>query len=403
MSRTVLKKEENQMKALLISNDRSLQEQVAALNSARPVAIALTARGGQPRDAHKFMADESPQLVALDAATTDIHEPGMLERFAAQYPQAAFMLLTADQSPETLLRAMRAGVREVLPLPLEAKAFNDALDRIMHKVSSPLRHGKVIAFISCKGGSGATFLATNFGHALTALGRKKVLLIDLNQQFGDAALYVSDKAPAMTLADVCAQIDRLDAAFLESSLINVSSDFGILAASGDPGRSADVKPEHIDAILPLARSYYDFIVLDVGRQIDSVTIHALDRADLIHPVLQLSLPYLRDGRRLLDVFRSLGYPREKARLIVNRYEKGGKLRLSDLESALGVGAAHTVPNNYAAVSDSVNQGVPILELSRTSPVAKSLAELVHHAIGPQSMEDKGFFSRIFNRRTQLAT
>ena len=93
----------------------------------------------------------------------------------------------------------------------------------------------------------------------------------------------------------------------------------------------EVKPEHIDVLLNLAVSHYDFVILDVGRQLDAVTIKALDRAEKIFPVLQTTLPFMRDASRLLSVFRSLGYPLAKVGLVVNRYEKGGEIALDDVE------------------------------------------------------------------------
>ena len=138
-------------------------------------------------------------------------------------------------------------------------------------------------------------------------------------------------------------------------------------------------------------------MLDVGRQIDALSLRALDNADTIYPVLQLALPDIRDGRRLLDIFRSLGYPMERTRLIVNRYEKGGKLRLADLEQALGADVVHTVPNDYLSATDSVNQGIPVLQLSRGSLVARSLADLVEVVTERRVTESKGLFDRLFGR------
>ena len=80
----------------------------------------------------------------------------------------------------------------------------------------------------------------------------------------------------------------------------------VLAAADDPAQAKEAKPEHMDAILRVARQHYDYIVLDVGRQIDAVSLRALDSTDIIYPVLQLALPDIRDARRLLDIFRSLG-------------------------------------------------------------------------------------------------
>ena len=180
-------------------------------------------------------------------------------------------------------------------------------------------------------------------------------------------------------------------------MITAASAFGILAAADDPAHAVDLKPEHMDAILRVARQHYDYIVLDVGRQIDAISLRALDSADGIYPVLQLGLPDIRDGRRLLDIFRSLGYPNDRTRLIVNRYEKGGKLRLVDLEQALGADVVHTVPNDYLSATDSVNQGIPVLQLSRSSNVARSLAELVELVASRRVAESKGLFDRIFGR------
>jgi pilus assembly protein CpaE len=386
------------MKAMLISKDSLLRAEIAAQGSARMPAMQLVASRNGLRDAVERQLPEVPELVILDASDISAEEGELVERLSKQYSASSFMLLTREPQQDLLIRAMRAGMREVLPLPLVHRAFHEAVDRIEVAAGlSPIREGKVLAFISCKGGSGATFLSTNFGYALAALADKKVLLIDLHGQFGDATLYVSDQKPAMTLSDICAQISRMDGAFLDSCLVHVASNFGVLAAADDPNRKVDMKPEHMDTILRIARQHYDFVVLDVGRQIDAISLRALDQADTIYPVLQLALPDIRDGRRLLDIFRSLGYPNERIRLIVNRYEKGGKLRLTDLEQALGADVVHTVPNDYLSATDSVNQGIPVLQLSRSSNVARSLAELVKMVASRRVAESKGLFDRLFGR------
>jgi pilus assembly protein CpaE len=382
------------MKALMIGNDSQLQAEISAQGAARlpPVQLAATRSGLQ--DAVERLLPDAPDLVLLDASEVEPGEAQLLERLVQHYPQASCVLLTRAPQHELLIRAMRAGMREVLQLPLVHRAFHEAMDRVeIERGVTRLRDGKALAFMSCKGGSGATFLSANFGYALAALADRKTLLVDLHGQFGDATLYVSDQKPAMTLSGICSQIGRLDGAFLESSLVHVAHNFGVLAAADD--HTLEMKPEHIDAILRVARQHYDYVLLDIGRQIDALSLRALDKSDLIFPVLQLALPDIRDGRRLLDIFRSLGYPVERTRLIVNRYEKNGKLRLADLEHALGAEVMHTVPNDYLSATDSVNQGIPLLQLARNSPVARSLAELVELVTERRTPESKGLFDRLF--------
>jgi pilus assembly protein CpaE len=386
------------MKALIITRDNELYSEVATQGAARVPPLILAARRASVREALDRMMSDIPSVVIVDASDPESTEGDLLERLTKNYPASCFVLLTREHQQDLLIRAMRAGVREVLPLPLVHRALHEAMDRVAASAGDGgVRDGRVLAFISCKGGSGATFISTNFGYALATLADKKVLLIDLHGQFGDATLYVSDQKPAMTLSDVCGQIARIDGPFLESCLVHVTSGFGVLAAADDPTHAIDLKPEHMDTILRVARQHYDFIVLDVGRQIDAISLRALDNADAIYPVLQLALPDIRDGRRLLDIFRSLGYPVENTRLVVNRYEKGGKLRLQDLTNALGAEVLHTVPNDYVAATDSVNQGVPVLQLSRTSAVARSLAELVEVVTARRVPESKGLFDRLFGR------
>jgi pilus assembly protein CpaE len=340
----------------------------------------------------------APDVLVYDAPAVETSDLDRVERLSQIYPRLAFIILSRQSSPEFLIQAMRAGIREVLPSPVDADALSSALQRIEDKRGNQSQtHGKVLAFISCKGGSGATFLATNLGYALATLKNKRVALIDLNLQFGDASLFVSDQKPQATISDIAQQIHRLDASFLESSMLQITPNFSVLAAPEDPAHANDVKPEHVDLLIKLVRRHYDFVILDVGRSLDAVSIHALDHADMIFPVLQTTLPYIRDGKRMLGVFRSLDYRKDKIHLIVNRHEKSGDIRLRDVEDAFGVKDVRTIPNHYEAAATSVNQGVPILKLAKGNPISKALQEFAHALSGDADATSTRWLSRVFQR------
>jgi pilus assembly protein CpaE len=339
-----------------------------------------------------------PDLLLLAQPIVNGKEFERIESLSSLHPGTAIIVACQQQTPEFLLQAMRAGVREVLPLPMDQHLLLEAVRRIDEKrISATRAQGKVLAFVSCKGGSGATFLAANLAYALAAAEGKKVALFDLNLQFGDASLFVSDQRPASSLAQVAQQIHRLDPSFLASSMVQVTPNFGVLAAPEDPTHANEVLPEHIDALLRLARQQYDFVVLDIGRNLDAVSVRALDQADMIFPILQATLPYIRDGKRMLSVFRSLGYREEKIHLIVNRHANSGDIRLSDCEKAYGKSMYRTIPNHYEAAAASVNQGVPVLQLARSSPVSKALQEMARQLAGEPEAEQRGWLSRILQR------
>ncbi|MGH8729191.1 MAG: AAA family ATPase [Burkholderiales bacterium] len=361
-----------------------------------PHSVALV-EGGMSK--LRIVADQRrPDLIVVDSMCRDLDELSGLEQLGIAYPQTMVILLCANQTPEFLLNAMRAGVREVLPSPVTREALQAAIRRVEMKLGvgkKTRQPGKVLAFIPCKGGSGATFIATNLGYQLAAEG-KKTLVIDLNLQFGDAVLFVHDHKSQSNLADVARNISRLDSSFLTASLVNVTPNFGVLAAPEDPGQAMEVKPEHIDVLLNLAANQYDFVILDIGRVLDAVTIKALDHAHQVFPVLQTTLPFIRDASRLLSVFRSLGYSKEKISLVVNRYDKSAEIKLEDVERSLGVSVFRTIPNHFEAVAASVNHGKPIMTIAKNNPVTKSLTDFAQGLLR-QPGEANGWLGRLIGR------
>lgn len=386
------------MKIAVISPNSAHLEDIGRYLQTQDGARVVALHAGGMTKVRVVADQQRPDLIILDSMCRDLEELPVLEYVSAQHPQTVVVLLCANHSPEFLINAMRAGVREVLQSPATKEALVAAVERIERRLglgAKPRQPGQIIAFIPCKGGSGATFLASNLGYQVAA-ENKKVILIDLNLQFGDAALFIHDHKPATNLGDVAHNIHRLDASFLAGSLVNVSPNYGVLAAPEDPGQAMEVKPEHVDVLLNLAVNNYDFVIVDVGRVLDAVTIKALDRANYVFPVMQLTLPFIRDANRLISAFRTLGYSKDKIRLVVNRFEKGSEIKLDDVERSLGVATFKTLPNSYEAVASAVNHGRPIASFARNNPVAKGLQELAHALVRP-STEVSGVLGKLLRR------
>jgi len=183
---------------------------------------------------------------------------------------------------------------------------------------------------------------------------------------------------------------------LKSSMVHILPNFSVLAAPEDAESAQDVKPEHIDALLKLTASEYDFIVMDIGRTLNATGVKALDYADLIFIVLQETLPFIRDSKRLLHAFRSLGYAKEKINIMLNRHEKGGDIRLIDVETALGMKVYKTIPNSYLAVSASVNQGVPIMKVAKNDAVTKALQEVAESLVEVSKAKKTGWLENLLH-------
>ena len=376
------------MKVKIITPDRA---------AAQAWGDALRSQGGFDvkevvsalHDTSAVISGSRPDLVLVQ--TTGPQDIDALERLAAAHPEVDLVMVSQTLESEMLVRALRAGVREVLQAPctpadvVAAVVATQGRQRrtspTQAKSAAPLA-GQVLAVVSCKGGCGTTFVAANLAHLLTQDGRRRVALIDLNLQFGDAALFISDGRGGSHVAEVARHIDRLDTAMLRSSMREALPGLWVLGAPDDPAQGVDVGRDHVRRIVELAREMHDHVVIDAGRALSPVTLQALDMADHVYPVVQLTLPFIRDSQRLRDVFRSLDYPQDKIRWIVNRHRKDGEFSIDDMKKALGVADLITLPSHYQAVADSVNQGVPVSQAAPGSPVTRALRDLARELLPP---------------------
>lgn len=358
---------------------------VAALNAAAAnlAGVVLSAQMGSPQTVASVLRREQPDVMLLDFPSTDEFAVQQVESALLKAPATHMVLICPDRSVEFLMRAMRAGVREVLPAPLGAATLLQVIERLktgqLVHAGSHSANGQVLAMIPAKGGAGATFLASNLAYALSRQGNR-VALLDLNLYFGDASIFLGDKPVVSSMLDLARQSARLDAALLSSSMIKINENLHLLAASESPEDVSEVSAADIEKIIELARTHYDFVLLDVSSTLDPVAVKALDLADMVCLVLQLNLPFLRAAKHMAAVFRQLGYPREKISVIVNRYEKLRTINLGNVEKATLLKIGRTIPNSHAAVTASVNEGVALIEKAPRDAVARALQDWVRELV-----------------------
>lgn len=362
---------------------------------------------GWPVSSHVGSATQAAvalQSGEIDLAVVEMPEVGnaeldLLESSLGTQHGVAVVLVTPHISSEMLLRAMRVGVREVVlassPQGELAAAIRRQINRLGGPSASPPR-GRILAFMPAKGGGGSSFLAANLGYALSLRGQR-VAVIDLNLQFGDMALLVTDRKPTVDIAQVCRDIDRLDGSMLESSMVKAHERLWILAAPETPERAADVRPEAIERLLAVARARFDVVILDVGRMVDAVTVRALDEADTVFVVIQHTIPTLHAAGRLLTLLGGLGYPADKLQVVANRVDRNTEIGGAEVRQALGREAKVQVPNSYVSVVAAINRGDPILAASPKDPVSRCLNEWAAELV-PQPEKRGGWLRGLFGPR-----
>lgn len=274
--------------------------------------------------------------------------------------------------------ALRAGARDFLRRPVSALELEQVLERhVLARAAGPARSGRVLSFISNKGGVGKSTTAVSVACQLARRYPDQVLLVDASLQLGVCASLL-DLAPETTLVDAARESGRLDGTLLRRLALRHSCGLSLLAAPRNPIEAAAVDEQQIARILTVARRAFEFVVVDTFPLLDGVAVAILDLSDLAFVLVSSQLPHVTGVKGLLDVLQRVGCPESRQRIVLNethpRY--AGKLAPADVAGHLGRDVDHVLPFDKALLV-AANTGVPhALHAGRWNAFGRAIAELV---------------------------
>lgn len=332
-----------------------IRDAVSSINGIRGSALAILDLSGNPDEAYRVGQDIRSKL-----------------------PNVHLIMTSSENGSEVVLRAFRSGAEEYLKQPFDSLEISNTLERFAIKLQSEAEaegassSGRIITVCSGKGGVGATTVAVNVavGLATKVKSDKAACLADLDFQYGCVRSVLDIDVP-YTIFDLAKNLKRIDPLFLEGSLAKHESGLRVLAEPTTLEEASRIQPSHVDQILDLLVSSFDFLVLDGGRRIDATTSLAFQKSHLILFVMAMDIPSLQTTHKALELFDKLHIPQSKIRLVVNRYVKSRLLKLDAIEKTLGVKPFWTLPEDGPLAAAAMNQGLSVWEAKRRSPLAKA--------------------------------
>ena len=320
---------------------------------------------------YDFAKDNGRCLVLIDVSQEQDKSLSLIKKLKESNKDAFIIALSAKTSTETIIKVMRAGAKEFLNKPLIQSEFTDTLNELKSEFENTETPDtcKIISTFSNKGGIGKTSIAVNLAVELAQISKEKVALIDLNLQLGDVATFL-DMNPPFAMDYIANNIHNLN----EDELLKTMSKYKntSLYVIADPlniDNSKDITAEQIKNLLAVLKKTFSYIVIDIGTNIDSKTIAALDSSDLILLIAIVNLPAIRSTQRCMDLFNKLGYSNDKIKLVLNRYMENEDIKTSDIEEVVKQKVYWKIPNNYLTMMSAINKGVPVNEINSESNIA----------------------------------
>lgn len=330
--------------------------------------------------------------------------PGWLEELISRFPRSEFLVCSQSRDPDFLIRIMKLRVGSFLPLPLQAEEVKEVAARVLaerEKERAGGSRGNLVAVTGAKGGVGVTTVAVNLAVALAERQSGSVLLVDLARPFPQVGQFLDLKS-AHSIMDLAHTADKLDPLFVEKTVVHHPAGLDVLLSTPDFDLDNPVfaAPGELAKVLAALKGLYTWVVADAGTWLDSYCLRILQEAEQVLLLTELTVPHLQNLRRIRGLYRAWDLELDKVRVVVNRYEKDYTLGLKDLEKVFGQPAFATLPSDFPALVDAINQGEPLATVARRSRLwrrLKELAERLEEVVRPPETQPAkgGFLKRLF--------
>jgi pilus assembly protein CpaE len=318
--------------------------------------------------------EDMPDLLVVDLGPQKAL-PEWLGTLGKYAPQSSVMVCSNNRDPDFLIRVIHTGVREFVPLPLDLEELQSALQRIhASRRQQPYRgatRGQMVVVTGLKGGMGVTSVAVNLAVALAEKFPKRVVLVDLGRPFPDVATFL-DQKKTTSILDLIEHGDQLDPTLVFKTLQVHKSGLSVLHGCETLER---VDPKVLGKILSILRPLFDWIVVDLSHFLDNLNLTALQDADQVLIVTDLLVPNLENLKKWWSQYDGWHLERDKAKVIVNRFQKNEGVTLEDLQHLQNHPVFFTLPSDYFPLSEAINHGVSIIEMTPRSKLSRALLDL----------------------------
>ena len=326
-------------------------------------------------------------LHATRSSSLPVHDLALIR----EHTRVPVLLVASGEASVLLDESLGADIADVVLLPALTENVVFAIRKATHTARHATtagggRHGRIVTVFSPKGGTGKTVTATNLGCALAKFEERKTLLLDLDLQFGDAAIMLGIE-PEKTIYDLVVAPGELDTEKLAGYTTQHVSGLDMLPAPLRPEDAELVTEGKLGRLLEVARQSYDCIVVDTSPFFHGPMLATLDRTDELLLLSTLDVPTLKNLRLALQTLELLSFPKQRIRIVLNRANTKVGMKQSEVENALGMKVRFEVPSDRA-VPLAVNRGKPVVLEEEGADVSRAIRDMAKNLFPVEQAEGK---------------
>jgi pilus assembly protein CpaE len=368
-------------KILVVDDDHSVRRLLEYTLKQEGYEALLAADGAEGL---RLWQTEEPSLILLDVLLPKLDGYQVATKIRSEEAPGVhtpIIMLTSERDVEQKVRALRAGADDYLIKPFHPAELVARIRSLLSRfapretlVGRPPM-GRLEVFYGAKGGVGTTTIAINAAIALHRELGRSVCLVDGNLQFGDHRVFLVLGLDRKSVVDVVSA-PTIDPELVRQVVQRHDSGIDLLLAPPSPEMAELITPEHMPTILEILRQSYDYVLVDVDKHLDEVTLRILDAADRVFVVMTADLSCLKNVRLVLETIGHLGYEERKVALVLNRSNAFTGINVKAAEQALRRPIEYQVINEYRGAISALNTGAPVMYGKADSVLGRSILEFV---------------------------
>jgi pilus assembly protein CpaE len=319
------------------------------------------------------------QVLVLEVDPTDDYSLRRIAKVRSERPELPIIAALSDANVSLVRTLVRQGVTDVATLPFAPEELASQILDQFAKVAEqalPTELSPMFAVVRSTGGCGATTVITHLAAALAEKEPGSVCIVDLDLQGGDVASFVGEQ-PKVTVSALLEAGDRLDNDLLRSAIIETRFGFSVVAAPEVITPLDIVDVDQMLKMLRLLRSQYRYVLVDLPAAWTNWALSVALASSEVLLITDLSISSLRQAKRRLELFSSIGVTRERAKVVVNRIERRlfRTIGVGEVSEALNCPVTTSLTMEGATLRSAQDQGLLISSVVNKSKFASDIRSL----------------------------
>jgi pilus assembly protein CpaE len=343
-------------------------------------AHVSVSEGGVAAAVETYKSGTTPNLLVVETSSEAGATLSELESLAEICDEKTKVLVVGQANDVQLYRElMRRGVSEYLIMPIEPVQLIESISGLYVDPSAP-PIGRIVTFVSTRGGAGASSLAHNVGWYVADKLKVDTAILDLDLPYGTAGLDFNQD-PGQGIADALSAPDRLDDVLLDRLLIKCGEHLSLFTAPAMIDKVYDAKSSAVEKVIDQVRSSTPCVVVDLPHAWTDWSRQTLLAADENVIVATPDLTSLRNAKNIVDLLNSNRPNDAPPKLVINQagIPKRPEIAVKEFSAALNIEPTVVIPFEPHLFGTAANNGQMLVEVqpkSKVSEGVRTLAELL---------------------------